>query len=125
MAKNKEPECNVKRPLGMNNNFIIYDNSKYVIPFSVIINPSLGRDTRVENRGHRSCMDTVDGETEFFVHSKMGMANIDLVVNISNWKLSAIIITCNATSFDGSIFDPKRDVKNPKAYTWKSVCQYD
>ena len=78
------PECDVKHPLGMNNISII--NSKYVIPFSVIINPSLGRDTRVENRGHRSCMDTVDGETEFFVHSKMGMANIDLVVNISNSK---------------------------------------
>ena len=45
------PECDVKHPLGMNNISII--NSKYVIPFSVIINPSLGRDTRVENRGHR------------------------------------------------------------------------
>ena len=76
MAKNKEPECDVKRPLGMNNNFIIYDNSKYVIPFSVIINPSLGRDTRVENRGHRLSSSCV----EFFLHSKMATASIDLVL---------------------------------------------
>ena len=63
------PECDVKHPLGMNNISII--NSKYVIPFSVIINPSLGRDTRVENRGHRLSSSCVQFFFAFHLFRKM------------------------------------------------------